>query len=43
MALRASPKVLSVIANGFFVGYCSVNLYTGGQEVVVAEVVGDQS
>jgi hypothetical protein len=28
------------IADGFVVGNSSVNLYTGGQEVVVAEVVG---
>jgi hypothetical protein len=28
------------IAGGFFVGNSTVNLYTGGQEVVVAEVVG---
>jgi hypothetical protein len=28
------------ITNGFVVGNSSVNLYTGGQEVVVAEVVG---
>jgi hypothetical protein len=32
--------VLSEITNGFFAGDSSVNLYTGGQEVVVAEVVG---
>jgi hypothetical protein len=33
-------KVLSEITNGFFAGDSSVNLYTGGQEAVVAEVVG---